>query len=127
MSSLRTPLKNARQLGSAKEGADQFWKQRVTGVANLVLAVFLVWLLVSLAGADHATVAATLARPEIALPLILLIVSGAIHMRLGMQVIIEDYVHGEGAKIALLMLNTFFAVTVGAASILGVLKLFFGA
>jgi succinate dehydrogenase / fumarate reductase, membrane anchor subunit len=84
-------------------------------------------LLVSLAGADHATVAATLARPEIALPLILLIVSGAIHMRLGMQVIIEDYVHGEGAKIALLMLNTFFAVTVGATSILGVLKLFFGA
>jgi succinate dehydrogenase / fumarate reductase membrane anchor subunit len=127
MSSLRTPLKNARQLGSAKEGADHFWKQRVTGVANLVLAVFLVWLLVSLAGADHATVAATLARPEIALPLILLIVSGAIHMRLGMQVIIEDYVHGEGAKIALLMLNTFFAVTVGAASILGVLKLFLGA
>jgi succinate dehydrogenase / fumarate reductase membrane anchor subunit len=127
MSSLRTPLKNARQLGSAKEGADHFWKQRVTGVANLVLAVFLVWLLVSLAGADHATVAATLARPEIALPLILLIVSGAIHMRLGMQVIIKDYVHGEGAKIALLMLNTFFAITVGAASILGVLKLFFGA
>lgn len=127
MSSLRTPLKNARQLGSAKEGADHFWKQRVTGVANLVLAVFLVWLLVSLAGADHATVAATLARPEIALPLILLIVSGAIHMRLGMQVIIEDYVHGEGAKIALLMLNTFFAVSVGATSILGVLKLFFGA
>jgi succinate dehydrogenase / fumarate reductase membrane anchor subunit len=127
MSSLRTPLKNARQLGSAKEGADHFWKQRVTGVANLVLAVFLVWLLVSLAGADHATVAATLARPEIALPLILLIVSGAIHMRLGMQVIIEDYVHGEGAKIALLMLNTFFAVTVGVTSILGVLKLFFGA
>lgn len=127
MSSLRTPLKNARQLGSAKEGADHFWKQRVTGVANLVLAVFLVWLLVSLAGADHATVAATLARPEIALPLILLIVSGAIHMRLGMQVIIEDYVHGEGPKIALLMLNTFFAVSVGATSILGVLKLFFGA
>lgn len=127
MSTLRTPLKNARQLGSAKEGADHFWKQRVTGVANLVLAIFLVWLLVSLAGADHATVVSALRRPEIALPLILLIVSGAIHMRLGMQVIIEDYVHGEGAKIVLLMLNTFFAVTVGAASILGVLKLFFGA
>lgn len=127
MSTLRTPLKNARQLGSAKEGADHFWKQRVTGVANLILAIFLVWLLVSLAGADHAAVVSVLRRPEIALPLILLIVSGAIHMRLGMQVIIEDYVHGEGAKIVLLMLNTFFAVTVGAASILGVLKLFFGA
>jgi succinate dehydrogenase / fumarate reductase membrane anchor subunit len=125
--SLRTPLKNARYLGSAKEGSDHFWKQRVTGVANLILAVYLVWLLVSLAGADHATVAATLARPEIALPMILLILSGVIHMRLGMQTIIEDYVHVEGAKIVLLMLNTFFAVTVGAASILGVLKLFFGA
>jgi succinate dehydrogenase / fumarate reductase membrane anchor subunit len=125
--SLRTPLKNARYLGSAKEGSDHFWKQRVTGVANLILAVYLVWLLVSLAGADHATVAATLARPEIALPMILLILSGVIHMRLGMQTIIEDYVHVEGAKIVLLMLNTFFAFTVGAASILGVLKLFFGA
>jgi succinate dehydrogenase / fumarate reductase membrane anchor subunit len=124
---LRTPLKTARQLGSAKDGSDHFWKQRVTGVANLVLAVFLVWLFVSLAGADHATVAATLARPEIALPLILLILSGTIHMRLGMQTIIEDYVHGEAAKISLLMLNTFFAVTVGAASLLGVLKLFLGA
>jgi succinate dehydrogenase / fumarate reductase membrane anchor subunit len=125
--SLRTPLKTARYLGSAKEGADHFWKQRVTAVANLVLAVYLVWLVVSLAGADHATVAATLGRPEIALPMILLILSGVIHMRLGMQTIIEDYVHGEAAKIVLLMLNTFFAVTVGAASILGVLKLFFGA
>ncbi len=125
--SLRTPLKKVRYLGSAKEGADHFWKQRVTAVANLVLSVFLVALLVSLAGADHATVAATLSRPEIALPLILLLLSAAIHMRLGMQTIIEDYVHGEAAKIALLMLNTFFALAVGAASILAVLKLTFGA
>ena len=84
-------------------------------------------LLVSLAGADHATVVAALKRPEFALPLILLVLSAVIHMRLGMQVIIEDYVHGEGAKIALLMLNTFFAIAVGAASILAVLKLYFGA
>lgn len=125
--SLRTPLKKVRYLGSAKEGADHFWKQRVTAVANLVLSVFLVALLISLAGADHATVAATLARPEIALPLILLLLSASIHMRLGMQTIIEDYVHGEAAKIALLMLNTFFALAVGAASILAVLKLTFGA
>jgi succinate dehydrogenase / fumarate reductase membrane anchor subunit len=125
--SLRTPLKTARYLGSAKEGADHFWKQRVTAVSNLVLSIAVVAILVSLAGADHATVAAALKRPEFALPLILLVVSGVIHMRIGMQVIIEDYVHGEGAKIALLMLNTFFAVTVGAASILAVLKLYFGA
>jgi succinate dehydrogenase / fumarate reductase, membrane anchor subunit len=125
--SLRTPLKTARYLGSAKEGADHFWKQRVTAVSNLVLSIVVVAMLVSLAGADHAAVVAALKRPEFALPLILLVVSAVIHMRLGMQTIIEDYVHGEAAKITLLMLNTFFAVSVGVASILAILKIYFGA
>jgi succinate dehydrogenase / fumarate reductase, membrane anchor subunit len=125
--SLRTPLKTARYLGSAKEGADHFWKQRVTAVSNLVLAAIVVFILVSLAASDHATVAAALKRPAVALPLLLFVLSATIHMRLGMQVIIEDYVHGEAAKLALLILNTFFAVTIGAASILAILKLFFGA
>lgn len=123
---MRTPLKVARQLGSAKEGADHFWKQRLTGVANLFLATFLVWLLASLAGADHAAVKAALAKPWIALPLLLLVLSGMIHMRIGMQTIIEDYVRAEGTKIVLVMLNTFFTVCVGAASIFAVLKLSFG-
>ena len=124
--SLRTPLKEARRLGSAKEGTDHFWKQRLTAIANLFLGLFLVWLIARLAGADHETVTTMLAKPWIALPLLLLIVSGTLHMRLGMQVIIEDYVHGEGAKIALVMLNTFFAIFVAAASILAILKLSFG-
>lgn len=123
---MRTPLKNVRHLGSAKEGADHFWKQRVTGVANLFLGIFLIALIVKLAGADHATVKATIANPLFGLPLLLLALSAAIHMRLGMQVIIEDYIHGEGLKIVLLMLNTFFAIIVGAASIFAVLKLSFG-
>lgn len=125
--SLRTPLKSARYLGSAKEGADHFWKQRVTAVSNLVLSIAVVAILVSLAGADHAKVVEAMKRPEIVLPVILFVLSAVIHMRLGMQVIIEDYVHGEPAKLALLMLNTFFAVAVGAACILSALKLFFGA
>ena len=124
--SLRTPLKEVRRLGSAREGADHFWKQRLTGIANLFLGLFLVWLVARLAGADHATVKTMLAKPWVALPLLLLIVSGTIHMRLGMQVIIEDYVHGEGARITLVLLNTFFAVFVAAASILAILKLSFG-
>lgn len=123
---MRTPLKNVRHLGSAKEGADHFWKQRVTGVANLFLGIFLIALIVTLAGADHATVKATIANPLYGLPLMLLALSAAIHMRLGMQVIIEDYIHGEGLKLVLLMLNTFFAIAVGAASIFAVLKLSFG-
>lgn len=124
--SMRTPLKNVRRLGSAKEGADHFWKQRLTGVSNLFLSGFLVWLLVRLAGADYVTVKAHLATPWIALALLLLVLSGMIHMRLGMQTIIEDYVSSEGRKIALLMLNTFFTVFIGAASIFAVLKLCFG-
>ncbi|MEO1281184.1 MAG: succinate dehydrogenase, hydrophobic membrane anchor protein [Pseudomonadota bacterium] len=124
---MRTPLKNARKLGSAKEGAEHFWLQRLTAVANLFLVIFLVGLIVSLVGADHATVAATLSQPVVALLLLLLILSGVYHMRLGMQVIIEDYIHGEGSRVVLLMLNTFFAFVVGGGSIWAILKLSFGA
>lgn len=123
---MRTPLKEVRRLGSAKEGADHFWLQRVTGAANLLLAVFAIGLAVSLVGADHATVTHTLAHPLVALPLLLFLASAAIHMRIGMQVIIEDYVHGEGAKIVLLMLNTFFAIAVAAAGAFSLLKISFG-
>ncbi len=125
--SMRTPLKTARNLGSAKEGADHFWKQRVTAVANVFLGLFLVWLISSLIGADYAIVKQKLANPLIALALLGLIVSGTLHMRLGMQTIIEDYVHGEGLKIVALILNTFFAAFIALASIFSILKLSFGA
>jgi succinate dehydrogenase / fumarate reductase membrane anchor subunit len=127
MVSMRTPLKTARQLGSAKEGTDHFWTQRVTAVANVFLALFLVWLIASLIGADYQTVRQKLANPLIALPLLGLVVSGTVHMRIGMQVIIEDYVHSEGLKIVSLMLNTFFAAAVALASVFAILKLTFGA
>lgn len=122
---MRTPLKNVRHLGSAREGADHFWMQRVTAVANLVLGLFLVWLIASLAGADYATVKSTLANPIVALLLAMLIVSATIHMRLGMQVIIEDYITRDSTKIVLLLLNNFFAILVAAASVWAILKLSF--
>ena len=125
--SMRTPLKTARNLGSAKDGTDHFWKQRVTGVANIFLGLFLVWLIASLLGADHASVKARLANPLMSLALLATVVSGSLHMRLGMQTIIEDYVNGEAMKIVLLMLNTFFAALIALASIFAVLKLSFGA
>ena len=124
---IRTPLARARGLGSAKEGATHFWRQRVTGVANVFLVILLTGVFVKLAGADYATVRATLKNPLVALLLLLFVVSGVIHMRLGMQTVIEDYVHSEGRKLACLMLNTFFAIFVALASVWAVLKLSFGA
>ncbi len=120
-------MKKVRYLGSAKEGADHFWKQRVTAVANIFLGIFLVWLIVSLLGADYATVKQKLGYPLIAVPLLGLVLSGTLHMRIGMQTIIEDYVHEEGLKVAALMLNTFFAIFIALASVFSILKLSFGA
>ena len=125
--SMRTPLKTARYLGSAKDGTEHFWRQRVTAVANIFLLSFLVWLIASLAGADYATAKATLSNPLVDLALLCLILSAMVHMRIGMQTIIEDYVHGEGMKIAALLLNTFFAVLVAVACIFAVVKLSLGA
>lgn len=124
--SMRTPLGAVRGLGSAKEGTDHFWRQRLTAIANIPLTIFFVWLIVSLNGEGYATVAATLSSPYIAIGLLLVMVSVLYHMRLGMQVVIEDYIHAEGAKILLLMANTFFTIAVGAVSIFAILKLGFG-
>ena len=123
---IRTPLARVRGLGSAKEGTDHFWRQRVTAVANLFLVIFAVFLVLRLVGASYGQASEMLANPLVTIALGMLVLSGIIHMRLGMQTVIEDYIHSEGLKIALLMLNTFFAIAVGATCILAVLKLAFG-
>jgi succinate dehydrogenase / fumarate reductase membrane anchor subunit len=115
-----------RGLGSAHAGPEHFLRQRVTAVANLLLIPFAVGLIATLAGTDLATVKATLANPVVAIALIVLVLSMAIHMRIGMQVIIEDYVHAEGSKMVLLAANTFFSWAVAAVAIFAVLKLSFG-
>ncbi len=124
---MRTPLGKVRGLGPAKSGSKHFWWQRVTGVANLCLVVFMLFVIIGLVGADHATVKQTLSAPLVAVLLLLLILSGVYHMRLGMQVIIEDYISGEGLKIIALVLNTFFAIFVGSVCLFAVLKLSLGA
>ncbi len=124
---LRTPLGRVRGLGSAKEGADHFWKQRITAVANVVLITAAICVLISLVGMDYGTVKKTLKKPAVAILLLMLVLSGMMHMRLGMQTIIEDYVHAEGMKVLLLMLNTFFTIGVGLTCVFAVFKLSFGA
>ncbi len=91
-SSMRTPLGRVRGLGSAKSGTEHFWMQRVTAVANVPLTIFVVGLIISTAGSNYAAVKATLGSPIVAIPLILFVISVTWHMRLGMQIIIEDYV-----------------------------------
>ena len=123
---MQTPLRKVRRLGSAKEGTDHFWRIRVSSVALIPLSLFAVGLVLSLAGASFEETRAVLAQPFVTLLLALFILVSLDHMRLGMQVIIEDYVHDEGLKVASLMLNLFFVVVIGALSLFALLKIAFG-
>jgi succinate dehydrogenase / fumarate reductase membrane anchor subunit len=122
---MSTPLARVRGLGAARSGTQEFWRQRLTAVANVPLTIAFVLIVVGLLGRNHAAVVQILGSPLVAVILLLFIFSITTHMRIGMQVIIEDYVHDERAKLALIMANTFFAVAVGLACAFAVLMLSF--
>src|SRR6202140_5310263 len=115
--SMRTPLGRVRGYGSAKSGTGHFIHQRLTAIANIPLTVAAVLIVVSLIGHNQAAVAQILGSTPVAIVMLLFIISISYHMKIGMQVIIEDYVHDEHAKYALLVLNTFFAAAVGFSSV----------
>lgn len=122
---MSTPLAHVRGLGAARSGTGHFWRQRLTAVANVPLVIGFVFIVMGLLGRNHAAVVQILGSPLVAVVMLLFILSITTHMRIGMQVIIEDYVHDETAKLALLMANTFFAVAVGLASAFAILMLSF--
>ena len=123
MPRLRTSLARARGLGSAKSGTEDFWRQRVTSVLGLPLTIGAVLIVLSSVGVDHETAVARLGHPVVATLLLLTILNFCIHMRIGMQVIIEDYVHKRAPKNLLLMANTGFVVTMGIAGALALVKI----
>ena len=121
--SMRTPLGRVRNLGASHSGTSDFWRQRLTAVAMVLLILPLIVVVMMLLGRNHAGATQILGSPPVAIILLLFIVASVWHMRIGMQVVIEDYVHGELVKLAAIMANNFFCFVVALASIYAILKL----
>ena len=125
--SLRSPLSQARGLGSAKEGVGHWWVQRLTAIALIPLSL---WFVISVARfplLDHATMVAWIKAPLVAVALVLFFVAMIYHATLGVQVVIEDYVGNEGTKLVSIVLVKFALYAIAAASVFAVLKIAFGA
>jgi succinate dehydrogenase / fumarate reductase membrane anchor subunit len=124
--SLRSPLGRARGLGSAKSGTQHWWAQRLTAVALVPLTIWFVIAIIGVTGGDHASARAFIGNPVTAVLLILLIVATFHHAQLGLQVVIEDYVHSKSSEIVLLLLVKGAAIVLATAAIFAVLSIAFG-
>lgn len=119
--SLRSPIANARGLGSAKDGTHHFWIQRLTAIALVPLLLWFIGAVVGLVGADYASVVAWIAHPVNAVLFLVLLLTMCWHSMLGMQVIVEDYLHG-GSKMGVLILLKFGHVMVASAGSFAILS-----
>ena len=122
-SSMRTPLGRVRNLGSSHSGTSDFWRQRITAVAMILLMIPVIVIIMMLLGRNQAGAAQILGSPLVALLLIMFIIASVWHMKIGLQVVLEDYVINEKLKLVTIMLNNFFSAAVGLASIYAILKL----
>ena len=122
----KTPLGQVIGLGSAKSGTEHFWHQRVTAIAGIPLVIFLIGFILAHKGATRAEMLASLGNPLVAILLALTMINLLWHMRLGLQVVIEDYVHTPRNKFAALLLNSFFTAVMGVAALYAILKMSFG-
>jgi succinate dehydrogenase / fumarate reductase membrane anchor subunit len=122
----KTPLGRVLGLGSAKSGTEHWWVQRVTAIAGIPLVIFLIAFILTHVGASRAEMVASLSNPFIAILMALTVITLLWHMKLGLQVIIEDYIHTPGAKFTALLLNSFFTAAMGVAALYAILKMSFG-
>ena len=122
-SSMRTPLGRVRNLGSSHSGTSDFWRQRLTAVAMVVLIVPVIVIVLMLVGSNQAGAKQIFSSVPIAIIMLLFIVASAWHMKIGMQIVIEDYVHNEKIKLASVIANNFFCIAVALASIYAILKM----
>ena len=120
---MRSPLGRAIGLGSAKEGVEHWWRQRMTAVALVPLVLWFVIAVIGLVGADRAAMVAWVHNPMTAVLLILLLVATFYHAALGLQVVIEDYIHGEAMRLTVLVIMRFLCIVFVVRGILAVLKL----
>jgi len=121
-----TGIGRVRGLGSARHGSMHWWRQRVTAVGNLLLATWFVVSLFRLPSYEHAAIVQWIGSPIVAVPLILMTISVFYHLRLGLQVIMEDYVHEEAGKVIFVLLLNFYAIAGAALAIFSILKIAFG-
>jgi succinate dehydrogenase / fumarate reductase membrane anchor subunit len=121
--SMRTPLGRVRNLGASHSGTGDFWRQRLTAVAITLLIIPVLVIIMMLIGSNQAGAKLILGSLPVAIILILFIIASTWHMKIGMQVVIEDYVHSEKVKLAAIMANNFFSFAVALASIYAIFKL----
>ena len=125
MSNYRTPLKRAKGLGSAKEGTGHFWTQRLTAIALVPLVIWLAFSVASLADMDYLAIREWLSQPFNAIVMILFLIAGFHHARLGLQVVIEDYVSSHVTRTAAIIAVTFIAAALGVTGVFSVLRIAF--
>ena len=121
--SLRSPLGKVRGLGSAKSGTHHWWMQKVTAIALIPLTIWFVSSIVQMTQADYEIVINWMNSPVVAILMTLFIITGIYHLKLGLQVIVEDYIHSEGSKMVLQMMITFGCVAIAITAIFSILKI----
>ncbi len=120
--SIRTPRARVKGLGASGHGAGHFWVQRLTGAANALLMVAFVVIIAKMWGRSYEEALALVGHPVVAIILLLAVLSVAVHMRLGMQTVIEDYIHAKGLKLAAVLANDFYAVAVAVACLYAIVS-----